>query len=106
MRIISNYIKKIYKENSFKIKPIKNLLTLHEFKEFPNLNLIKENYKILLLSLDSTRIIVEESIKKLNKNHKDIFNNCSLTLKINYSNKPVSPINHWIYLDSIKCIKN
>ncbi len=100
------YQKKIYKENSFKIKPIKNLLTLHEFQEFPNLNLIKENDNILLLSLDSTRIIVEESIKKLNKNHKDIFNNCSLTLKINYSNKPVSPINHWIFLDSIKCIKN
>tara|TARA_Y100000590_G_scaffold463772_1_gene631346 strand:- start:84 stop:1685 length:1602 start_codon:yes stop_codon:yes gene_type:complete len=100
------YQKKIYKENSLKIKPIKNLLTLHQFQEFPNLNLIKENDNILLLSLDSTRSIVEESIKKLNKNYKYIFNNCALTLKIIYSNKPVSARSHWIYLDSIKCIKD
>lgn len=97
------YQKKLYQENSLKIKPVKNLLTLHQYQEFPNLNLIKKNNNILLLSFSKSRTDLEEIIKNLNKN---LFNNCTLTLKNIYLNYPVSASNDWIYLDSIKCIKD
>jgi len=97
------YQKKLFQQNSLKIKPIMNLLTLHQYQEFPNLNLIKENNNILLLSFSKSRTNFEKKIKKLSKN---IFNNCTLALKNIYLNYPVSARNDWIHLDSIKCIKD